>query len=828
MTQWLLLIVCVWVTACAESIPSQRTLLFTTDSTPQTGTLLLIQGNNPSDHEQILVIRMDDRPNPTYSQRVNIERVLPPGPFRFHLTLGGQKTPSGQPLNIDQLRQILVFSVEPHPSLTLSPLTLTAPKPLEYGAVGWDLGPEGSALWPGFQPLTPSSLMLQGQQLKGIDRGHNKQASEALTSDGIRGIERMTLPLKPGRWYVTLWLRDPGEWEYLPHPLHRILHAEGAIQYEQQYTPEQWVANVYLKGINTEAQPSDTAWHRFGARTHQRIEFAVDVDNNGLQLTLGGSQPESGFIAAILAEPKPSAMAHYSIETDRAQWWQNTWAIKDWPTTTANPPTSPQSALNDIQLATPPMPLILPPGTQTAIDYQLSHQGLSPFAEIDITPPTFNGIPLPTHMRWGQWQLIRTRLSSTLLKPVNNHLRSGPLPLLNSHPHPRRLNLHIQVPEYAPPGQYRGAIRIATGRHVIEKTIDVTVPDIQLPAADRPIGVYLDRAVHLDWFDSTHRTGDRQVTCDLHYLRELGLTGISPPLPTPDTPERAAQLQTVLSTIHRLGYHAPIMAYTPFKRLLASTNDLSTTAHVLSDLDEQLVSKHLPVPAWVTADEPSNPGHQIDVERIHRHAKRVAPGILLAGHLNHQSDTHYTNAFDLVLINDGFGANAERIHALHTTGTSAWLYNLGNHERPGSLRAASGFFLWRTHSDGYLQWHARMPTADPADPTDGRESDVQFLYPMQEVCATVPDIDASLFEIMEGIQDLRWILWLEHLAQPTTHAPPHQKQREARSLLEKLTRIIPNDWETMNTPSNTDLTATLTAWRREIQALALAPERDKP
>merc|ERR1711879_920574 len=222
----------------------------------------------------------------------------------------------------------------------------------------------------------------------------------------------------------------------------------------------------------------------------------------------------------------------------------------------------------------------------------------------------------------------------------------------------------------------------------------------------------------------------------------------------------------------------------------------------------QLAANNIPAPAWVTADEPSNPDSLMNIDTIHDQSSQFESSLLLAGHLNHSLDNRFTNAFDVILMNDGFGANQTKIRSLQAKNHSVWLYNLGQPGNPPSLRAAAGFFLWRSRADGFLQWHARMPTADPFDPTDGRESDIQFLYPPRTPCPAVPDIDERLFDLVEGIQDLRWLLWLEYQA---------QRRTDAQSLLKDLTRIIPDDWKIMKTVQEDDLIQ----WRQKITELAL-------
>jgi hypothetical protein len=78
-----------------------------------------------------------------------------------------------------------------------------------------------------------------------------------------------------------------------------------------------------------------------------------------------------------------------------------------------------------------------------------------------------------------------------------------------------------------------------------------------------------------------------------------------------------------------------------------------------------------------------------------------------------------------------------------------------------------------------------MPTADPFDPTDGREGDVQFLWPSPGLCAP-PDLDADLLALAEGQEDLRWLAWLDAAPGP-----------EAAALRARLWREVPATWRGM-------------------------------
>jgi hypothetical protein len=178
--------------------------------------------------------------------------------------------------------------------------------------------------------------------------------------------------------------------------------------------------------------------------------------------------------------------------------------------------------------------------------------------------------------------------------------------------------------------------------------------------------------------------------------------------------------------------------------------------------------------------------------------RAAAPGAPLAAHLNDPRDAALLPLLDLATVNHRFGADAADIARLRVAHVAPWLYNMPR------LRLAAGFYLWRSGADGLMQWHARMPTADAFDPTDGREGDVQFLWPTPGVC-DAPDLDADLLALAEGAEDLRWLAWLEASPAP-----------EAVALLARLRRAVPDRWQdAAGLPANAEA-----AWRAEITSLA--------
>jgi hypothetical protein len=752
---------------------------------------LLVSGNNRSDDAQIVVIRIDDRKAPPYADRINIERMVPPGPFRLSVPLEGLRTPGGRRLDVDALRQVICFPGRPDTGLDIDAPRIVRAVRLPDGAMAWDLGPAGSALWPGFLPLDASFEGLGGEALSARDRGGRQAAVEGLTTDGIRGIERLRLPLQSGRWFVTLWMRDRGEWEYLPHPLRREIAANGRRVFSQQHTAASWIREVYLAGREREYDGVQDAWDLFGAQTDGRISFAVDVGPDGLLLTFNGDMPEAGYLAALLAEPYADYRARDHVEAQRAAWWRENWRI---------------SAVADVEtnpgLTARRRDVIAARGTTTTLVFELRAGQPDVNPAISLDPPLHQGKPLPVTLRWGQWRLRRSTLQSTLLVPVARQLRGDRPPPSVPPGLTRLLVVQLDVPDTADAGRYRGALSVALGDVDYRQTFVVTVPDIDLPAADRPVGVYLERPVHLAWFDEPGNSAESAWRCDLDQLRQLGLTGLSPGLVTPDTDAYERQLADEVHAVEAAGFTPPFLAYAPVKRLLAGTG-LENTVAVMGRLSRRTARQDQPNIAWSIADEPSNAGRDEPLSRVSRYSRAFAPAALLAAHLNDPADRRYLDDLDIALVNDGYGVDAGDIRDLRQRGVEPWLYNLRHR------RAAAGFYLWRVGAAGYLQWHARMPTADPFDPTDGREDDVQFLYPVATACPEIPDLDFRLFGIVEGITDLRWLLWLEQAA---------ATEPRAAALLEQLMQAVPDRWSAVSLLEDLQVDA----WRERIVRLAMS------
>ncbi|QDF68142.1 hypothetical protein FJQ87_17030 [Shewanella sp. SNU WT4] len=820
---------------------------------------IVISGINHSAKPAILVLRVDDKDNPPYNDRINLERVIAPGPFTISQLLGGLTTASQRQLSLNQIQQIIIFSDDNAISLERAEL-ITHP-PLPAGSIGWDFGPAGSALWPGFQAVTITDSMITGGQMLAIDRGSKMQANEGLTTDGINGITQVHLPLAAGLWGISLWLRDPGEWEYLPAVTTRSISVNGTTVDELKLSSEEWFDKVYLGRQWPEASGNDNSYQRFALSPFDSLQVIAASQGQGVTINLSGNQPQAGFIAAILAEPitqsssNPSYLLPQKISADklkvltgieqaRALWWQSNWPLAPWPEPQPKLEHKPEHKLtnkadnnakalakadgansihnynNDVIMLSK-APSLVAPGSWFNVSYRLDeHLGDS---DIMVQAPRLNSTSLPTQIRYGHWQWQRSGLKSTLLIADDQLLKSGLPPKASQYapqntylgqqraqqiaPHTpsRMLHLRIKVPSSAAPGRYLGQVDINKGTATISLPIAVEVMPDALPHVKQSIGVYLEPQVQFGWLNDTQAMLEQGISCDLAFLKQQGLPSVAPPLTTPTDKAKIQKLISELQELTQQGFAAPVLAYTPLKRLIASQGVEQATA-TLADVSQQLSALGLSEPIWVSADEPSNPDGLNHLEASFRYMRAFSPKSRLAGHLNHQGDSKWLNFFDLVLLNDGFGINQAELNKLPAA-LEVWLYNLT------PARHAAGFYLWQSQAEGLMLWHGRMPTADPFNPTDGRESDIQFLYPSAMPCPLEPDVNLALFELTDGITDLQWLLWLEQQASVSNNHLTGQAA--ARALLVRLQHQVPKEWQAMAAiPSSR-----LDDWRQQIMTL---------
>lgn len=733
---------------------------------------LVIQGVNPTGEPRIVVVRVDDRPNAEYSDRANEERLVPPGPFTLRLRLAGLRTPRGRSLDLAAVSRAWAFGAEP--GITVASPRIAQPPALPPGTHGWFFGPAHAAPLSGFQAVDPTDPAVSGPAVRAVRRPNQ----DPILAWGTR-LTRFEARLPPGRWRLTLWTEDPGEWETLPSVLERRIRINGADVLLERRTEAEWVRSRYLAGRDIEADPAVPPYLALAAHRGGRVTADVSLPDGTLVLELAGHPAAATHISALTASPAGATdPAADALEAERARRFQEAWPV-----------------IGGLSVA---------PGPNDRVSIEGISEATTAPGGIAIFHLTARA-PTPTTARlsvegmdgaralWGMWRWRRPAPETPGLALSAAHLRGDAMvPLRPDRPRP--LVVVVPVPPGTQPGVHVLRLHLDTPDGRIVQTLRLDILPVQRPEPRARVGVFLDFAPHLA---SEPALARRQATCDLDTIRSLGLTAVAPALSTPG-PDMAPFLADLREAAAR--FAPPFVAYAPARRLERELGGADAAA-MLAQADAAAREAGLPPPIWTVADEPTMAGTLDHAAELASRMRLANRDTRLAAHVNDPGDRRILRDSALVTVNARFGADAVDIAAIRDPGRAVWLYNMPR------LRLGAGFYLWRSGADGLLQWHARMPTADPFDPTDGREGDVQFLWPMAEICAPA-DLDADLLDLAQGMEDLRWIAWLE--AQAEVGAP------EAVVLKNALWSEVPGLWKTVASRPET----AAPDWRERIARLA--------
>ena len=718
--------------------------------------IIVLTGKIDSLRPEIVVLRIDDGLSSGYSSRVNREWTLPPGSFSISLPIKGMMKANGKLLNSSDIRRIIFFAGAGEAKVSLIEFRTEAPASLPHGAIGLSFGASDAALFPGFQRVAPGDpFILRGKPI--IVR---RPSRDPLVASGLRGLERLHLPLPAGSYTLTLWTEDVGEWENLPHPLERRIEANGVTLLKQKWTATEWIVKRYLAGRDREATVTDDAWSLYGRYRGGKLTAIIEVAENGLTIDLAGDSPDATYLSALLVEKADRDEAARSVEMARATWYRSNWPVDHRLDT--DDEAIPMLALDEHSTIAP-LQLDVAQGTGGLISFRVQAGGMKVIDAVSVEMSEFSGKSVNFRLYAAQKRLERVATGGQLLTLQDTFLRgiAGSLPL--DPRHTRRYDLWVDAPSELMSGVYRGTIVFKAGQRTWKIPFDVNVLGIDLPQATKPAGFYLDEAPQALWFDPSQAWRRAQIDCDLALMHSFGLFPLAPALATPFGPSEDHFKHDFRAAAAFSG-STSIFAYAPPKRLVGMIGRDKAIATISSENRALMASGQRP-PIWSLADEPSNFDlSETGLRDFIAAFRKIDPAIRLGAQLNNPKDRAYASLFDTVLINPGFGIERETIRQISAEGREVWLYNTG------LPRLTAGLWLATTDAAAYVQWHARMPTADPYDPTDGREGDVQMIYPSQEACPAAPDINRRLLQLAEGLVDQRWYHWLAARQDPKSRA----------------------------------------------------------
>ncbi len=745
-----------------------------------TNTTLEFKGINHTEEPQIVVVRIDDKDSPNFAQRVNYERTVVPGKFVFHLSTNELYTSSKRKVKPTDIQRIYIFAGKSDANIEFQATTLKERTILPEHLVAWDFGDHNSKIWPGFERITPDHPALTGT-LTSLQRDRHNGINDGLISDGIKGINAITLPIKAGRYRLHLWLEDMGDWEYAPHFLERTITFNHRRLEHFYDTPESWQNHRYLRQPIYSNKPDvfdDIVMPFYGHRS-----YTIETDSSDNVLTLNGDRLSAQYLSALLIEPLGDDNTIRHVTDQQALWWRQNWPISE----ALHIPMPTQELSSNITIVMAKDEQQHLAFTQDfATDFSIFNVIAKREKQNSSSQPP---IPIITQ-RNVQWQLRRKSLQGNLLHFSAQRLSNESTSENPTLPGISTLSLFTKP--NTPAGTYHYEVVVKTHGQRRSVPLEVHVLDMTLPKLTTSIGVYLEPPYHRSWFTSLAHS--RAYQCDLDRLKQFGLNALSPGLPTPYNASSTKAFIERIREVMAVGMHATILAYAPYKRLVAQMGITNAVAQIKKV--DALVRSEFPdiTLYWSIADEPSNAA-STPFTATHNELENVT-----AGHFNAPEDTKWFHSVAAKFVNPSVQLKTKDYHAMAKEDSTIYLYNIEQY------RHAAGLATWYWQTDGYLQWHARMPGAYPFSPVDAREDDVFFIYPSAELCSATPDIDWTLLAISQGISDQRWLQWLVTTAE-------HNKN--ADQLVASIQSII----QKQQSPLNVDID-TLNQWLIKIKQLA--------
>jgi hypothetical protein len=743
---------------------------------------IIIEGTITAKQPVTLVLRVDDNLTTGYASRVNDERSFASGKFKWRKSLNSLKATNARVLERKGITRMMLFLAKGEADINITSFKMEEVEPLPLGAKALSFGGWDTPLPQGFERILAADKRIQGQPF--IIRRPNP---DPVIANGLRGLSKVHIDWPKGRALVSLWTEDVGEWELLPFPLDRKITINGHEVLRSKLTPPQWLKTRYLAGGDQEPVKGMTAWEAFGQHRGGLVSAEVDVGDDGINIEQLGDSPAALFLSAALVEPAGQRAGLDLVLKNRAAWYSENFALGA---------DSLQQVANHVDVETsatplnkPKLKLTLAPNSGARASISVSSSQLIATPQISIiTPETLIPGPkigspsLPLRIWAAQRQLDRTNAGSNLLVVKDERLRSQ----INKFPiksdQPRRYDIWVDAPAKTNAGTYIGEIKIGDANNSATIALEIEVLPVELPSMTKPSGFYLDEAPHLNWFPWPGDARRRQIACDLATLVGFGLNGNAPALSTPIN-DRNDDFMMDAQLAAQNGNAFPWMAYAPATRAIQAQG-LEQATRSIHDADQRLMARGFSRMIWSVADEPSNPDIAAgDIKGWVEALRKNSAGVQLAAHLNNKNDRALVGMFNTVMVNAGYGIDIADLDDIAAKNVQPWLYNTG---KP---RFTAGLWLWRTAAKHYIQWHARMPTADAFDPTDGREGDVQMFYPSMDLCPAQPDMNADILAMSEGVVDQRWLVWLEKRFEPEAKALAIQIKTQLNAPFETISQL---------------------------------------
>jgi hypothetical protein len=787
-----------------------------------------------------LGVEIFDTATRDYWTRVNYATVVPPGRSTLILPLKqlyvGEKSRPGRMLILNGVtRFVLNTGDKPHAPVFVDNLRLerddSARQVMFDALFAFDFGPGSSPVMEGFTPITPGTLYSQGRGY-GLKDAKVWRAFDALQPDPLYQdficLERggLAIDVPNGRYRVLVNMDSPsGFWgEYQVYRQRSIL-AEGkpCVSEKMDFAA---FKKKYFRFWNVEDLPSDSTFDKYQKPYYQEKVFEVDVADGQLNLEFEGENWACCVSAVVVFPVEKAAQGErflQHVEARRRFHFDNYFKrILHRPAGDPLAPTEDQTRCGYVVFQRDFMKEVFYNDTpfREELGRPLSGEAfagesepvtvamvpLRDLGKVTLTASDLAGpagtIPASSiEVGFVSYRVSRVTMEGSvytinprLIMPTN--AVEMPKNLV------RRFWLTVKTPADAPPGLYKGAVRIRPEQgEPTEVPLEFQVRAGTLDPVDIPAGPW-GYAIRVPWEgnDPAAAAFNEALSMkSLRKMREYGFTAFSgvPSIayqgfkdgkPVLDFSRADAQMKTArdLGFLAVVSYGAGVSGFEAYYRDAAQMN-----AAGFKDYAEFIkavygeIGKHAIEQGWIPVyfnlgDEPLGDDLVRSAENAEAYRKAFPQGppwFTAASSFSgtNRADPHFRLSKALHVADWNLHDEAS-VNLLHEAGTDWAFYNGGNRWTYGAYmyKAAQQFGM-----KFRVAWHWNCVAGDPYYALDCREDDYAW-------CNASPDgqlVPAVEFEqLRAGLNDYRRLLTLGRLAREKEGLPAAAK---AKALLQQ-------------------------------------------
>ena len=769
-----------------------------------------------------LYFEVRDTATRDYWTRVNYTTIVPPGSSTLIIPTAlyvGEKSRPGRPLILNGITR-MVFSIGDQPAAPLFIDNLRLERDTEPAAVrfeglwAFDLGTGSSPVMEGFTPLDLSKSYTKGRGY-GWQNARFWRAFDALQPDPLYQdficVESggLALDVPNGRYHVFVNLDSPsGFWGEYQTYRRRALILEG----EKHEDTMDFAAfkRRYFRFWDTEDLPTDNTFDKYQMPYFQEKEFDVVVKDGQLNLEFSGENWGCA-VSTIVAYPEAkAAQGRRFLDFVKAR---RRFHFDNYFKRTLHPPAGEMPAWTDAERArgfavfardwmrevfyndrpAPDERVERLTASAFAGEYEPLTVAVVPFHDLGFVTVTASelkgpGTSIPAaalDVSYVSYRLSRITMEGSVYTIAPRCLMPRSAVIMPKDI-TRRFWITVKVPTNAPPGLYRGTLKIAAeSGGSLETPVEITVRKGMLDAVDVPVGPW-SHTIDLPWPGEEAAAWNRDLASkSMKRMREYGFTTCSG-LPVvsyrgfkngvPDLDFSVGDEQ--MKRMRDAGFTMPVITYCAFGGLNTYYQDETAMKSAgFTDYSQFLkalfgaVQQHahaahwLPV-YWNIGDEPIGDDlvRSAQNAEAYRRAFPQGPPFFTAASSfrgSDRSDPHFrlSKALHVADWNDHDEAS---VNLLHEAGGDWAFYNGGN-------RWTYGVYLYKAAKQFgmkfRLSWHWNASAGDPYYALDCREDDYAW-------CSAGPDgqmIPTVHFEqLREGLDDYRRLLTLARLVRENT------------------------------------------------------------